>query len=230
MTSHDRHSPGTAASRRRNRAFTLVELLMALMVSGVILAACVSLAWALATYNNEGEAAVKLATHGRFAVTLLTRDLRAAKAADVTVTGGLVLWMGDLDDDGSMGTNEFVVYYKPGGARVMRRLSISGHAPIGATGVASLDFVGQAYDSGMLVATAEMMGLSPQNEVVCRNVDSLAFYANRAMPETLSVEFVITMGRLEDIVGDDGRDIALTFYGSGTMRAPHEEDGFDPQH
>jgi len=203
---------------------------MAMMVAGVILAACVSLAWALATYNNEGEAAVQLATHGRFAVTLMARDVRDARAVDVTATGGLLLWMGDLTGNGQIDTDEIVLYYKPAGERVVRRVNIPGQFSVGAVGVASLDTLGQLYDSGMLVAAAEGMGLGPQNEVVCRNVNSLAFYPNRAMPETLSVEFVMALSRQEDVVGDDGRDIALTIYGAATMRAPHTEDSFAPQH
>jgi len=230
MTSRDGQLQRPAAARRHRRAFTLVELLMAMMVSGVILAACVSLAWALSTYNNEGEAAVQLATHGRFAVTLLARDVREAQAIDVTDTGGLLLWMGDLNDNGQTDTNEVVLYWKPAGERVMRRVNIPGQFSIGAVGVASLDLLGQLHDAGVFVSTADGMGLGPQNEVVCRNVDSVAFYPNRAMPETLSVEYVIALSRQEDIVGDDGRDIVLTLYGAATMRAPCTEDGFEPQH
>ena len=168
MTSRDGHPQRLGAARRRSGGFTLVEILMAMMVAGVILAACVSLAWALATYNNEGEAAVQLATHGRFAVTLMARDVRDAKAVNVTDTGGLLLWMGDFDDDGKMDAGEFVLYYKPAAEPLVRRLDMPRNKSFGDISVATFDLVVQGHDLGTLIAMAEAMGVTPNSEVVCR--------------------------------------------------------------
>ena len=212
------------------RGFTLVEVLMAMMVSGVILSAAVGLAWALATYNNEGEAAKELATHARFAVAYLGRDVRAARVVAVTSAGGVVLWLGDLDGNGQMDTDEFVVHYRPAGDRVMRRISFANGVTIGDISPATAGLVVSLFDTGMLVSMADASGAGPCNDVICRNVDGLSFYPNRAAPETMTVEYVLALSCGADIVDGSGRTIALNVYGSGTMRAPYEGDGFEPQH
>lgn len=203
---------------------------MAMMVSAILLSAVVTLSWALGTYNHQGEAAVALATHGRFAASHIGRDIRAAQAAAVSANGALVLWMGDIDSDGMMDLHEVVVYYKPDADRVARRMSFVNDVAIDLIGPDALSTIISIYDAGMLLIIAEMMGLAPQNDVICRNVDALEFYPNRTTPETLSVEFVISLSRNENIVEASGESIALNVYGSGTMRAPYGEDGFDPQH
>lgn len=203
---------------------------MAMMVSGVVLAAVVSLAWALATYNNEGEAAVKLATNGRFAAAYLGRDLRAARAMAVTAGGGLALWMGDIDDDDMMDASEFVVYYKPALSSELRRIAFEHNKAIGPSGLTTFNTIVQVQEAGLLLVTASTGDWHPQNDVVCRNVDAVTFSANRPMPQTLTVEYVLSLSRAQDVVDDSGRTIELNLYGSGTMRTPCEDNGFAPQH
>ena len=114
-TPHGCRPTGRCRQPRGVGGFTLVELLMASMVTGVILSAVLMLSQSLANYNHEGEAAIELATHARFALSssryCLQREVRAAKAMGVSSTGGLVLWQGDVDDDQRMALREFVIFY-----------------------------------------------------------------------------------------------------------------------
>lgn len=199
---------------------------MAMMVSGMILSAVVSLAWALGSYNDEGSGRVALATHGRFGMTLVGRDTRAARAAAVSSKGALVLWMGDLDENGSMDINEFVLYYKPDRDDALRRLGFEADSAVGPVGPASLATVVQMYDMETLLMQPE---LGPVSEQACGHVDGVSFLANRAAPETLSIEVVLSLSRSQNRVQDTGRDVELNLYGTATMRAPCEDNGFDPK-
>lgn len=199
---------------------------MAMMVSGLILSATVSLAWALGSYNDEGSGRVALATHGRFAMTLIGRDVRGARAMTVSSTGGLVLWMGDLDEDNKMDANEFVLYYKPDRDDALWRMGFEADLAVGAVGPASLATVVQMYDMGTLMMAP---GLGAVPEKVCGYVEGVSFSANRELPETLSVETVLSLSRSQNRVQDTGRDVELNLYGTATMRAPCEDNGFDPQ-
>ena len=223
-------SPGKPVGQSpRARAFTLVEILMAMMVSGIILSAVVSLAWVLGNYQNEGDGRLALATHGRFATTLLTRDLRGARAVTVSSTGGLILWMGDLDNDTRMDSQEFVFYYRPAQDTVIRRLSFSSGFELGPITPASMQIIVNSFDSGSLILVAQAMGLQASNDVVCRNVDSVHFYPNRAMPATKAVEILLSLSCSQNVVADTGRTVTLNLYNSATLRAPYEENGFVPQ-
>ncbi len=209
--------------------FTLVELVMGMMVSGMIVAAVATVAMVIGTYNGEGDAGVELATHGRFAARLLETDLRCAQVAEVSDTGGLVLWMGDANDNDRMDSSEYAVYYKPSRDRVMRRVTFDNSIPFGPVSPAQHQMIVDWYDAGTLESSAQAAGAQPRNEVVCRNVDGLAFYPNRPAPETLTVEYVLRLSRPGNRVSGTGRTIPLTLYGTGTMRVPYTEDGFDPK-
>jgi prepilin-type N-terminal cleavage/methylation domain-containing protein len=213
-----------------HRAFTLVELLMAMMVGGIILTCVVTLASVLGNYQNEGDGVVELATHGRFATTMLTRDVRCARAAAVSSTGGLVLWMGDLDNDTRMESQEFVIYYKPSQAAVVRRLSFSAGYELGSISPSSMQLAVNAFDTGSLVLLAQTLGLQARNEVVCRDVNSAAFYANRALPRTKQIEVALALSCDQNVMAGTGRPVSLTIYDSAALRAPCTENGFAPEY
>lgn len=197
---------------------------MAMLVSGIILSSVVSLAWVLGSYQNEGDGMLALATNGRFLTTILTRDLRGAQAVAVSSTGGLVLWMGDLDSDSHMDSQEFVLYYKPDDDAVVRRLSFTSGNDLGTISPASLQLIVNGYDDGSLLVTAEAV-----NDIVCRNVDSANFYPNRAVPETKAVELLLSLSCAQNVIENTGRMVTLNLYDSATMRTPYEENGFAPQ-
>lgn len=202
---------------------------MAMMVSGVILSAVVTLSWALAAYNAEGEAAVELATHGRYAIARIGRDVRASLVTGVTPGGALVLWAADVDDDDTIDVNELVVYYQPEGERTLIRGTCNSAMGLVAANPANFALVKGWVDQGIF-DMLKVMGLTSQETPVCGNVDTAAFYVNRPTPETISLEYVLSLSRAENVIESSGRTIALNLYGAATMRSPYAENGFEPQH
>ena len=221
---------GVRGRRPARRSFTLVEVVMGMMVSGMILAAVATLAWTIGTYNGQGEAIADLSRQGVFGMGFLERDLRAARVAGV-IDGGraLLLWMGDLRDNGAVDMEEVVIYEYDAIGRTAKRLTFTGGTAIIQLDPTGFDSLIQAYDSGLFTDMASMLGFSIFDEVVCNRVDSLAFYPKRTFPDTASVEFALELSRPEDIISGSGETVYLTLYGMGTLRAPYSEDGFCSQ-
>lgn len=100
---------GTMMKRTRNRkAFTLAELLITLIVTGILLAALATLAYALGSAaSTESDTAVTQAQlrQGTLRLQELVRDCRLICAASV---GDLAIWRADDNSDGAINVNELV--------------------------------------------------------------------------------------------------------------------------
>ena len=201
--------------------FTLVELLMATMVTGVILSAVAMLSQSLANYNQEGEAAIELSTNARFALSssryAVQRDVRAAQAMGVSSSGGLVLWQGDLDNDNRMALREFVVVYHEPRDRTLRRVTYTGGPVFANIGSSQMSQVLGALDAGTLTVSCPP-AYGKQETVISRHVDLALFRPNRPYPETGSVEYLLKLSRLENRIESSGRPTQVSFYGSATMQ------------
>ena len=202
---------------------------MGMMVSGMILGAVATLAWTIGTYNGQGEATADLTRQGRFGMMFLERDLRAARAAGVTDSGALVLWMGELTENGFIDAAEIILYHYVAEQRAVQRITFTGGIGMRSMDPSGLDGIMQAYDAGLLEPMAPTFGYTMAKDVVCGRVDSLAFYPKRAFPDTASVEFALELSRPENIVTGSGETVYLSFYGTGTLRAPYIENGFCSQ-
>lgn len=211
------------------RGFTLVELVMGMMVSGMILSAVATLAWTIGTYNGQGEAIADLSRQGVFGMGFLERDLRAARAAGVTDGGALVLWMGELTENGFIDAEELIIYHYVAGQRAVQRITFTGGIGMRSMDPSGLDGILQAHDAGLLGPMGPAFGYTMSDDVVCNRVDSLAFYPKRAFPDTASVEFALELSRPENIVSGSGETVYLNLYGTGTLRAPYIENGFCSQ-
>jgi len=202
---------------------------MGMMVSGLILAAVSTLAWTISTYNGQGEAIVDLSRQGVFGMGFLERDLRAARAAGVTGSGALVLWMGELTENGFIDAQEIILYHYVAEGRAVERITFTGGIGWRSMDPAGLNGIIQAHDAGLLEPLASTFGYTMIEDVVCNRVDSLAFYPKRAFPDTASVEFALELSRPENIITGGGETVYLSFYGTGTLRAPYIENGFCSQ-
>ncbi|HOI56527.1 MAG TPA: prepilin-type N-terminal cleavage/methylation domain-containing protein, partial [Phycisphaerae bacterium] len=218
-----------ARARVRRGGFTLVELMLAMMVSGMILSAVAGLAWALGTYNGQGEAVAELAIQGRFASTLLARDLRAARVATVSDGGALVLWMGDTYANDLLDIEEIVVYRYQALPQQVERCSFVGGYGVTYINPDGIWNVAIAADAGILDWAGSVLGYTMSKQVVCNHVAGLSFYPKRAYPQTASLEYVLRLSRAEDIVRGTGQTVDLNFYGTGTLRAPLVNDDFCSQ-
>ncbi|NIA21745.1 MAG: prepilin-type N-terminal cleavage/methylation domain-containing protein [Anaerolineaceae bacterium] len=218
-------------SRRpvRRRGFTLVELLMGMMVSSLILASVATLSWTIGSYNGQGEATVDLSRQALFGMDFLERDLRAARVAGVTDGGSLVLWMGDLNENGTVDMEEIIIYQLVADEGVVERLTFTGGTAMAAITPAGLTSIMQAQDFGLIEWAGSTFGYTTSRNVICNDVDTLNFYPKRVFPDTASVEFALELSRPENVITGGGETVYLSLYGTGTLRAPFIENGFYSQ-
>jgi prepilin-type N-terminal cleavage/methylation domain-containing protein len=221
----------TISKKLRRSAFTLVELLLALTITAVVVAGVAMMAWTLTDYHYTGEAAVKLATQGRFGLMSLRRDVRAAQAVALTPAGSLAVWFGDLNQTGAIDLTQLAFYYYNASDRSLRRLTYSAAAAdrynFGPPSPAAFTASFADFDSGSYLASGS--GLVVSNQIVCHNVDAVLFAANHVAGQADTVEFFLQMSSPENIVNSTGRPVNLNLYGSATPRAPTYAYGFAPQ-
>jgi len=213
---------------RRRAAFTLVELLLALTISSIILVGAAMMTWTLTAYHYSGEAAVQLATQGRFGLMNLRRDVRAAQALALTPAGSLAVWFGDTKNTGTVDLTQFAFYYFQASDHTLRRLTYSAAtANFGPPCPSAFAAPLAAFDSGSYLTSAG--GLVVSNQVVCHNVDAVTFAANHPAGQAETVEYFLQLSSPENIVNATGNPVNLNLYGSATMRAPTYAYGFTPQ-
>ncbi len=184
--------------------------------------------WTLTAYHYSGEAAVQLATQGRFGLMPLRRDVRAAQAVALTPAGSLAVWFGDTKNSGAIDLTQFAFYYFQASDRTLRRLTYSAAAAnFGPPSPAAFAASFANFDSGSYLASAG--GLVVSNQVVCHNLDAVTFAANHPAGGADTVEFFLQLSSPENIVNSTGHPVNLNLYGSATMRAPTYAYGFAPQ-
>jgi len=147
---------------RYESGFTLVELLVALMVTSIVFSAVVTLTYALGTANEvSGDTAQKQA-QVRFATLRISELIRHCKLVCKTSGDDLAIWRVDDNDDGQININE-LTYISAGAGREHIRLYECSN--VSEVGLSEIDSVGTSwwlgyYDSDAYVA------LIPQ----CNNV------------------------------------------------------------
>lgn len=88
--------------------FTLVELLVALMVTSIILTAVASLAFAMGTANQTGDDTSQKQAQLRCATLRISELIRYCKLVYSTSENAVVIWNTDDDDDDEIDTSELV--------------------------------------------------------------------------------------------------------------------------
>jgi prepilin-type N-terminal cleavage/methylation domain-containing protein len=89
-------------------AFTLAELLMALMVTSIILSAVASLAFALSTAKAETENISENQAHLRFTTMKVTELVKYSRHVILTDNSRLALWQADTNNDNAINGDELV--------------------------------------------------------------------------------------------------------------------------
>ena len=88
--------------------FTLVELLLALMVTSIILTAVASLAFAMGTANQTGDDTSQKQAQLRCATLRISELIRYCKLVYSTSENAVVIWNTDDDGDDEIDTSELV--------------------------------------------------------------------------------------------------------------------------
>ncbi len=94
----------------QKRGFTLVELLVALMVSSIVLAAVGTLAFAMGKANKSLDAASEAQTYSRFSTLALRDTLRYGRQVFVTPDENIALWKYDKNSDGLINGSELIFF------------------------------------------------------------------------------------------------------------------------
>jgi prepilin-type N-terminal cleavage/methylation domain-containing protein len=94
----------------RRGGFTVVEVLVALMVSAIILGAVASLAYALGKVSDDSDGLSRKQAHLRYTTTRLSQLIRYSKLVCYIPSEGdsLVLWRADDDDNDEINPTELV--------------------------------------------------------------------------------------------------------------------------
>ncbi|UCG59923.1 MAG: prepilin-type N-terminal cleavage/methylation domain-containing protein [Phycisphaerales bacterium] len=103
-----------------SRGFSLVELLLAMVVTGVILTAVVALAFALKTADDVTDDMSEKQAQVRFATLRISELIRHCKLICGTPGNSLAVWRSDDNDDGLINTREIVLIERGIGADLLR--------------------------------------------------------------------------------------------------------------
>lgn len=96
--------------------FTLAELLMALIVTGIILGAVATLAYALGTANDAADDTTWKQAQVRYATLRISELIRHCRLVFDETSEGLGVWRADDNGDGQINADEVVYVSKgPGG-------------------------------------------------------------------------------------------------------------------
>jgi len=98
------------------KGFTLVELLVALMVGSIILAAVATLAYALGKVNDASNDTSRKQAQIRSSTIWITELIRNAKLICGTPTDAMVVWRVDVDSNKKINSDE-LVYIQSNSAR-----------------------------------------------------------------------------------------------------------------
>lgn len=108
------------SSGRRPRGFTLVELLVALMVSSIILGAVAALAFAVGAANDTTDDTERKQAQVRYATLRISDLVRHSKLICYAGTDDFVVWRGDDNGDGLVNSSEVVCVEKNSEGTLLR--------------------------------------------------------------------------------------------------------------
>ena len=93
---------------RYEKGFTLVELLVALIVTGIVLAAVATLAFAMGAANDVADDSSQKQAQVRYATLRISELIRHCKLICGTPGGDLAVWRADDNGNGQININELV--------------------------------------------------------------------------------------------------------------------------
>jgi prepilin-type N-terminal cleavage/methylation domain-containing protein len=97
---------------RYKRAFTLIELLLALIITGIILAAVTTLAFAVGAANDAADDTSQKQAQVRYATLRISELIKHCKLICGTPNGEIAIWRADNNGDGQININELVYIEK----------------------------------------------------------------------------------------------------------------------
>ena len=105
---------------RYKKGFTLVELLVALVVTGIVLAAVATLAFAVGAANDATDDSSQKQAQLRYATLRISELIRHCKLICGTPGSDLAVWRADSNDVGQININELVYIERGAGGDYLR--------------------------------------------------------------------------------------------------------------
>ncbi len=162
---------------RYKKGFSLVELLVALIVTGIVLAAVATLAFAIEAANDATDDSSQKQAQVRFTTLRISELIRHCKLICGTPNGDLAVWRADDNGDGQININE-LIYIERGMGRDYLRLC---EFPSSDTSLVSLSDI-ETLSTGDYIVT--YVPLVPQ----CSNVE-FSFDAEPPNSRFVSIAF-----------------------------------------
>jgi prepilin-type N-terminal cleavage/methylation domain-containing protein len=110
---------------RNMKAFTLVELLIAMVVTGIILSAVTTLAFAMSSASRSSDDILVQEAQLRQARLRITELVRTCKLICAAPGNDLVLWQTDANNDGTINVSELVYIERGDGLNTLRLCQFS---------------------------------------------------------------------------------------------------------
>ena len=105
---------------RNRNGFTLVELLVALMVSSIILTAAATLAYSLGKLNSSSGDSARVQAQVRYVMLRLTDLVKQSRLICSMPAGDLALWRADDNGNNQININELIYIDKGAGSDRLR--------------------------------------------------------------------------------------------------------------
>lgn len=166
-------------------AFTLVELLIALMVSAIVLSAVVTLTFAMNTANEGTDDLNRFEAELRFATVRINDLVRYCKLITSIDSSGFYLWMFDKDNDGQIDTDEVVLIESDTNTKRLQMVEFTPAPPLVSIPLDIVSFVNGI--TGPLLKS----NCNPKNTILIRNCSNIHFITDQSPPYTtlLNISF-----------------------------------------
>jgi prepilin-type N-terminal cleavage/methylation domain-containing protein len=165
--------------RHTRHGFTLVELLLALSVAGIVLAAVATLAFALSSAANSSDDRARKQAELRYATLRVTELLRNCRLICATSDSDLAVWQSDDDSDSQIDVNELTYIQKGSTSNYLRLCQF----PSSATGTVAL---------GTILSPDDYSGVTYVNLIPqCSNAQ-FALDASTPYTKLISIAFDLT--------------------------------------
>jgi len=102
--------------KQKRQAFTLVELLVALLITSIVVSAVASLAFAFGNARDFAEKTSKQQSHMRYTHLMLSELIRHCRLVNCLSGETIVIWRADDNEDDNININE-LVFVNRGGQR-----------------------------------------------------------------------------------------------------------------
>ncbi len=165
-------------NRFQNSALTLVELLVALMVTAIILGAVSAIVFAMNTANKSTETADRFETQFRFTTIKVNDLIRYCKLVTNIDSSGFSVWRNDNNNDGLIDANETAIIEYDSNTRCLQLVEF---LPPPAQVSVPLDLI--SFQNG-ISGTALKSNCNPRYTVLMRNCSNIHFITDQSPPNT----------------------------------------------